>query len=100
MQGKLVRRKAGWDTHGLPIELAVEKKLGITKEDIGKKLTIEEYNQACREDVMKFTGIWNDLTEPEGGDSIPHNALLWVDGKFGTSTTDSRRWWSSNCHAN
>ncbi|RYZ13899.1 MAG: isoleucine--tRNA ligase, partial [Sphingobacteriales bacterium] len=60
----------GWDTHGLPIELAVEKKLGITKEDIGKKITVEEYNAACKEEVMKYTDVWNDLTEKMG---------YWVD---------------------
>ena len=56
-QGYLVHRKAGWDTHGLPVELGVEKKLGITKEDIGKTITIEEYNKKCREAVMEFTGV-------------------------------------------
>lgn len=70
MKGKLVRRKAGWDTHGLPIELAVEKKLGITKEDIGKKISVEEYNQACRETVMEFKDRWDDITTKMG---------YWVD---------------------
>ena len=70
LKGKQVKRKGGWDTHGLPIELQVEKELGITKEDIGKKITIEEYNQKCRETVMKFTDVWNDLTEKMG---------YWVD---------------------
>ena len=70
LKGKQVKRKGGWDTHGLPIELQVEKELGITKEDIGKKITIEEYNQKCRETVMKFTDLWNDLTEKMG---------YWVD---------------------
>ncbi len=69
-KGFQVKRKAGWDTHGLPVELGVEKQLGITKEDIGKKITIEEYNQACREAVMKYTDVWNDLTEKIG---------YWVD---------------------
>lgn len=69
-QGKQVFRKAGWDTHGLPIELGVEKELGITKEDIGKKITVEEYNQACRNAVMRYTDVWNDLTEKIG---------YWVD---------------------
>ena len=55
MKGFLVNRKAGWDTHGLPVELGVEKALGITKEDIGKKISVAEYNAACRKDVMKFT---------------------------------------------
>ncbi|OWK99313.1 isoleucine--tRNA ligase [Kaistella haifensis DSM 19056] len=68
--GKQVFRKAGWDTHGLPIELGVEKELGITKEDIGKKISVEEYNQACRNAVMRYTDVWNDLTEKIG---------YWVD---------------------
>ncbi|HEV7231734.1 MAG TPA: isoleucine--tRNA ligase [Bacteroidia bacterium] len=71
-KGKQVKRKAGWDTHGLPIELAVEKTLGITKEDIGKKITVEEYNQACRREVMKYTDKWEDLTRLMG---------YWVDMK-------------------
>ncbi|MEZ5174434.1 MAG: class I tRNA ligase family protein [Bacteroidia bacterium] len=66
LQGFQVKRKAGWDTHGLPVELGVEKRLGITKEDIGKSITIEEYNRKCREEVMKFTDIWNDLTRRDG----------------------------------
>lgn len=70
LKGFQVKRKAGWDTHGLPIELGVEKELGITKEDIGKKITIEEYNQACRKAVMKYTHVWNDLTKKMG---------YWVD---------------------
>ena len=65
-QGYLVHRKAGWDTHGLPVELGVEKSLGITKEDIGKKISVEEYNRRCREDVMKFTGVWSKLTRQMG----------------------------------
>lgn len=69
-QGFQVKRKAGWDTHGLPVELGVEKTLGITKDDIGKSISIEDYNNACRADVMKFTGIWNDLTRQMG---------YWVD---------------------
>lgn len=69
-KGFQVKRKAGWDTHGLPVELQVEKELGITKEDIGKKITVEEYNRRCRETVMKFTDIWNQLTEQMG---------YWVD---------------------
>lgn len=68
--GKQVFRKAGWDTHGLPVELGVEKELGITKEDIGKKISIEDYNQACREAVMRYTDVWNHLTEKIG---------YWVD---------------------
>lgn len=68
--GKQVFRKAGWDTHGLPVELGVEKELGITKEDIGKKISIEDYNKACREAVMRYTDVWNSLTEKIG---------YWVD---------------------
>ena len=66
MKGYQVKRKAGWDTHGLPIELGVEKELGITKEDIGKTISVEEYNAACRKAVMRYTGIWNDLTQKMG----------------------------------
>lgn len=64
--GYEVHRKAGWDTHGLPVELGVEKSLGITKEDIGKKISVEDYNRRCREDVMKFTGVWSKLTRQMG----------------------------------
>jgi len=70
LQGFKVDRKAGWDTHGLPIELQVEKSLGITKDDIGKKISVEDYNAACRRDVMKFKSVWDDLTEKTG---------YWVD---------------------
>ncbi|MGB1104188.1 MAG: isoleucine--tRNA ligase [Crocinitomicaceae bacterium] len=66
LQGFQVKRKAGWDTHGLPVELKVEKELGITKEDIGEKISIEEYNKACRESVMRYTDEWNELTEKMG----------------------------------
>ncbi len=69
-KGFQVKRKAGWDTHGLPIELGVEKELGITKEDIGKKISVEAYNQACKNAVMRYTGVWNELTEKMG---------YWVD---------------------
>lgn len=65
-QGYLVHRKAGWDTHGLPVELGVEKTLGITKEDIGKKISVEDYNRHCREDVMKYTDVWSNLTRQMG----------------------------------
>ncbi|MCC5916901.1 MAG: isoleucine--tRNA ligase [Cryomorphaceae bacterium] len=65
-RGFQVKRKAGWDTHGLPVELSVEKTLGITKEDIGTKISVEEYNAACRKEVMKYTDVWNDLTEKMG----------------------------------
>ena len=64
MQGFQVKRKAGWDTHGLPVELGVEKMLGITKEDIGKKISVDDYNAACRKEVMKYTKEWTDLTPP------------------------------------
>ncbi|MFT5892686.1 MAG: isoleucyl-tRNA synthetase [Dokdonia sp.] len=70
MKGFQVKRKAGWDTHGLPVELGVEKELGITKEDIGTKITVEAYNEACKKAVMRYTDIWNDLTEKMG---------YWVD---------------------
>ncbi|MBK6901311.1 MAG: isoleucine--tRNA ligase [Saprospirales bacterium] len=70
MQGKRVERKGGWDTHGLPIELNVEKELGITKEDIGVKITVDEYNQKCRETVMRFKDLWDDITRKMG---------YWVD---------------------
>ena len=66
MKGFQVKRKAGWDTHGLPIELGVEKELGITKEDIGRTISIEQYNAACRKAVMRYTDIWNDLTQKMG----------------------------------
>ncbi|WP_159022369.1 isoleucine--tRNA ligase [Formosa sp. L2A11] len=66
MKGFQVKRKAGWDTHGLPVELGVEKELGITKEDIGKTISVEDYNAACRTAVMRYTGIWNDLTRKMG----------------------------------
>ncbi len=72
MQGHQVLRKAGWDTHGLPVELAVEKALGITKEDIGKKVSVDEYNATCRKEVMKYTREWEDLT---------HKMGYWVDMK-------------------
>jgi isoleucyl-tRNA synthetase len=88
LRGFQVKRKAGWDTHGLPVELGVEKKLGITKEDIGKTLTIEEYNQACREDVMKFTGIWNDLTRQMGYWVDMENPYVTYDNKYIESV-----WW-------
>ena len=81
MKGFLVNRKAGWDTHGLPVELAVEKKLGITKEDIGKKISVQEYNDACRKEVMKYTGEWENLTRIMG---------YWVDMKDPYITYDSR----------
>lgn len=81
MKGFLVNRKAGWDTHGLPVELGVEKALGITKEDIGKKISVAEYNAACRKDVMKFTKEWEDLTQKMG---------YWVDMENPYITYDNR----------
>lgn len=81
LQGFYVERKAGWDTHGLPVELGVEKKLGITKEAIGKTISVAEYNKECREDVMKFTKEWEDLTQKMG---------YWVDMKNPYITYDNR----------
>ena len=81
-QGYLVHRKAGWDTHGLPVELGVEKKLGITKEDIGKKITIEQYNKECREAVMEFTDIWEDLTRKMGYWVNMDDPYITYDNKF------------------
>src|SRR5690554_3131785 len=87
-KGFQVHRKAGWDTHGLPVELGVEKSLGITKEDIGKRISVAEYNQACRKDVMKYTDMWEDLTEKMG---------YWVDMEHPYITYDNRYietlWW-------
>lgn len=87
-KGFLVHRKAGWDTHGLPVELAVEKKLGITKEDIGKGISVNEYNQTCRKEVMRYTDIWEDLTKKMG---------YWVDMSKPYITYDNRYietlWW-------
>nr|WP_321453636.1 isoleucine--tRNA ligase [uncultured Carboxylicivirga sp.] len=87
-QGFLVKRKAGWDTHGLPVELGVEKALGITKEDIGKSITVAEYNDACRKDVMKYTDLWEELT---------HKMGYWVDMNDPYITYDNRYietlWW-------
>ncbi len=86
--GYEVKRKAGWDTHGLPVELGVEKALGITKEDIGVKISIEDYNKACKKDVMKYTDLWEDLTRKMG---------YWVDMDDPYITYDSRYietlWW-------
>ncbi len=88
MQGYEVKRKAGWDTHGLPVELGVEKTLGITKEDIGTKISVEEYNAACRKDVMKYTDVWEDLTRHMG---------YWIDMDNPYVTYDNRYietlWW-------
>ena len=79
--GYQVKRKAGWDTHGLPVELSVEKNLGITKEDIGKKISVDDYNNACREDVMKYTDQWEELTKKMG---------YWVDMEDPYITYDNR----------
>ena len=88
LKGFQVKRKAGWDTHGLPVELAVEKTLGITKEDIGKKISVEEYNLACRREVMKYTGKWEEFTKLMG---------YWVDIKNAYITYDNQYiesvWW-------
>lgn len=88
MKGFHVKRKAGWDTHGLPVELGVEKALGITKEDIGKTISVADYNATCRKDVMKFTREWEDLT---------HRMGYWVDMKNPYITYDNRYietlWW-------
>jgi len=81
MQGYQVQRKAGWDTHGLPVELGVEKKLGITKEDIGRKISVDEYNAACREEVMKYTKEWTNLTKQMG---------YWVDLEHPYITYDNK----------
>ncbi len=91
MRGFHVKRKAGWDTHGLPVELGVEKSLGITKEDIGKKISVDDYNSACRREVMKFTGEWEQLTSMMG---------YWVDMTDPYITYDNRYiesvWWLLN----
>lgn len=88
LKGFQVKRKAGWDTHGLPVELGVEKELGITKEDIGTKISVDDYNKSCKEAVMRYTGIWNDLTEKMG---------YWVDMDDPYITYDSKYmesvWW-------
>ena len=81
-QGYQVHRKAGWDTHGLPVELGVEKKLGITKEDIGKTISIEEYNRTCREAVMEFTGVWEDLTRKMGYWVNMQDPYITYDNKY------------------
>ncbi len=87
-QGFMVRRKAGWDTHGLPVELGVEKKLGITKDDIGTKISIEDYNRVCREAVMEYTGVWEQMTRRMG---------YWVDMSDPYVTCDTKYietlWW-------
>ncbi|MCD4730896.1 MAG: class I tRNA ligase family protein, partial [Bacteroidales bacterium] len=88
MKGFLVERKAGWDTHGLPVEISVEKSLGITKEDIGTKISVEEYNKACRKEVMKYKDLWDELTVKMG---------YWVDLDDPYITFDNKYietvWW-------
>ena len=81
MQGFQVKRKAGWDTHGLPVELSVEKSLGITKEDIGKKISVDDYNDACRKNVMMYTNEWTELTDKMG---------YWVDLEHPYITYDNK----------
>ena len=82
MQGYQVRRKAGWDTHGLPVELGVEKMLGITKEDIGRKISVDEYNAACRREVMKYTAEWTNLTKQMGYWVDLDNPYITYDNKY------------------
>lgn len=82
LKGEYVYRKGGWDTHGLPVELGVEKNLGITKEDIGKKITVEEYNQACRNEVMKFKDMWDDVTQKMGYWVDLENPYITFDNKY------------------
>src|SRR6201987_3043644 len=88
MKGFQVKRKGGWDTHGLPVELGVEKELGITKEDIGKKISVEEYNQKCREAVLRYKDKWDELTNRMG---------YWVDLKHPYITFENKYietlWW-------
>lgn len=82
LKGKLVSRKGGWDTHGLPVELGVEKTLGITKEDIGKKISVEDYNKACRNEVMKFKDMWDDITRRMGYWVDLENPYITFDNKY------------------
>ncbi|OBX22519.1 isoleucyl-tRNA synthetase [Gelidibacter algens] len=88
MKGFQVKRKAGWDTHGLPIELGVEKELGITKEDIGKTISVKDYNAACRKAVMRYTDVWNDLTEKMGYWVDMDNPYITYEPKYMESV-----WW-------
>ena len=88
MKGFQVNRKAGWDTHGLPIELGVEKELGITKEDIGKTISVVDYNAACRTAVMRYTDIWNDLTQKMGYWVNMDDPYVTYDPKYMESV-----WW-------
>ncbi|MBM3186519.1 MAG: class I tRNA ligase family protein, partial [Bacteroidetes bacterium] len=88
LKGFQVKRKAGWDTHGLPVELGVEKELGITKEDIGSKISIDEYNDACKKAVMRYTDIWNDLTLKMGYWVDMENPYVTYESKYMESV-----WW-------
>lgn len=88
LKGFQVKRKAGWDTHGLPVELGVEKELGITKEDIGTKISVDDYNKACREAVMRYTDIWNNLTRQMGYWVDMENPYITYDSKYMESV-----WW-------
>ncbi|RFC54217.1 isoleucine--tRNA ligase [Brumimicrobium aurantiacum] len=88
LKGYKVNRKAGWDTHGLPVELSVEKELGITKEDIGDKISVEEYNAACKKTVMRYTDVWNDLTEKMGYWVDMENPYITYESKYMESV-----WW-------
>lgn len=88
MKGFQVKRKAGWDTHGLPIELGVEKELGITKEDIGNTISVEDYNAACRKAVMRYTDVWNDLTKKMGYWVNMNDPYVTYDSKYMESV-----WW-------
>ncbi len=88
LKGYQVKRKAGWDTHGLPVELGVEKELGITKEDIGKKISIDDYNEACRKAVMKYTDVWNNLTRQMGYWVDMENPYVTYESKYMESV-----WW-------
>ena len=88
LKGFQVKRKAGWDTHGLPVEISVEKSLGITKEDIGKSISIEDFNKACRKDVLKFKDYWDDLTEKMGYWLNLNDPYITFDNKYIESV-----WW-------
>ena len=88
MKGYYVKRKAGWDTHGLPVELGVESSLGITKEDIGRKITVEEYNSECKKAVMKYTDVWNNLTMKMGYWLDVDNPYVTYNTKYMESV-----WW-------
>ncbi|MFH1000090.1 MAG: class I tRNA ligase family protein, partial [Bacteroidota bacterium] len=82
LKGNYVTRKAGWDTHGLPVEIGVEKSLGITKEDIGTQISVEDYNKACRTEVMKYKDLWDDLTKKMGYWVDLENPYITFDNKY------------------